>query len=753
MRLFIAEKPSMGREIAKCLKGPYINHNGYIETKEGLVTWAYGHILRLFEPEDYDENLKLWKEIDLPILPKKWQMMVDEKAKTQFQIIKKLIEKATEIVHAGDPDREGQLLIDEILDFLDNKKPVKRILLNALDEDSIKYAIENLKNNEDFQNLKLSALARARADWLMGMNLSRAFTLASNRSGKKGVWPIGRVKTPTLALVVRREEEVENFKATTYYTIKGFFEKDDIVFSGTFKANELQKGLDPEGRLVDKNELNLIQHKLLNSEDKLAIVEKYEKKKMSENPPLPFSLSTLQILAGKKFGYDPKVVLNAAQSLYEKTLTTYPRSDCEYLPENQHKDAKTIVDNIIRLNDSTFSPWAKNADITLKSKAFDDKKISAHHGIIPTTVMPDLKKLSHVEINIYKLIMQAYIAQFYKPHTYEQTKIQLKIEDEIFNVSGKVVIDLGFKILYRLTKEEEKDNEKDSNLLPKMKKGDLVNFTNLQIDEKQTKPPLRFTASTLLAAMKDIHKFVQDVDIKKKLKDIYGIGTEATRAGIIDDLIKRKLLITKNNGSKKAYLHPTNMANMIIKNLPKEMTYPDSTALWEDYLHNMAKGSGTLEEFIAMQEDFTKKMCSVAKNTVIKGDKENPCPQCRKGILVSRKGKHGDFFGCSTFPICRYTSKNMATSNNKKAATPDYEDNFFNDDMISAASLIYNEKYNKGKNDEDKSSELNVTPEYTCPHCNGKLKKVKGSNGYFWSCSSYPRCTKTFDDVNNKPQI
>ena len=253
MRLYIAEKPSMGAEIAKCLTGPIQRKDGYLITKDGIVTWAFGHILRQAEPDEYNTKYKFWKSEDLPIIPQQWKMIIDEKCKKQFEIIKGLISKADEIVHAGDPDREGQLLIDEVLDFVNCQKPVKRILLNALDEESIKKANQNLRDNQNFVNLKKSALARARADWLIGMNLSRAYTLAARRAGKKGVFAVGRVKTPTLALVVRRERELKDFKPVDYFIIKALFKHQNGQFVATWKPQDTQKGLDSENRLLDEN--------------------------------------------------------------------------------------------------------------------------------------------------------------------------------------------------------------------------------------------------------------------------------------------------------------------------------------------------------------------------------------------------------------------------------------------------------------------------------------------------------------------
>ena len=254
MRLYIAEKPSMGREIAKCLQGNSRNGDGFIQVGDNVVTWGFGHILRQAEPHEYNEKFKSWRAEDLPIVPSQWKLLVSDSCAKQFGVIKGLIDKADEIVHAGDPDREGQLLIDEVLEFVGNTKPVRRILLNALDEKSIKEAIDSLRDNADFFNLKQSALARARADWLIGMNLSRAYTLAARRAGHKLTLPVGRVKTPTLALVVRREREIENFKPVDYYTIKARFHHENGDFDATWKPSELQAGLDSEGRLIDKSE-------------------------------------------------------------------------------------------------------------------------------------------------------------------------------------------------------------------------------------------------------------------------------------------------------------------------------------------------------------------------------------------------------------------------------------------------------------------------------------------------------------------
>lgn len=654
MRLYIAEKPSMGLEIAKCLPGPLRRGDGFIETGGGIVTWGFGHILRQAEPHEYEEKYKKWRAEDLPIVPQTWKLLVENSCTKQFGIVKGLIARADEIVHAGDPDREGQLLIDEVLDYVGNTKPVKRILLNALDEKSIREANEDLRDNRDFAPLKESALARARADWLIGMNLSRAYTLAARRAGHDMTLPVGRVKTPTLALVVRREREIKAFHPVAHYVIKAEFRHANGTFTALWKPEEEQPGLDSEGRLVDKG----------TAEAKLAAfaaggegkIVAYAKTRKEEPPRLPFSLSSLQVLAGRRFGYEPQQVLDTVQQLYEKKLTSYPRSDCEYLPKNQLSAAKTILANLADGAEPQLAAWAREADDSLRSRAWNDKKITAHHAIIPTTVRADMTKLSPMERNIYFLIAQVYLAQFYPAQVYDQTKVGILYADEKFSASGRVVQAMGWKALYggkhadQGDKEEEKEEGTAS--LPAMRKGDAVAYGGGRMEEKQTKPPQRFTPATLLAAMKDIHKYVKDAEAKKRLRAVSGIGTEATRAAIIDDLIRRQFL--KAQGKKKQLI-PQPPAELLIDALPDDMTYPDKTAVWEDELHAMAAGEGDMVDFLAEQVEFARRLCGMALGAAMKTTGTYPCPRCHQGVLVKRHGKKGDFWGCTNFPRCRMT--------------------------------------------------------------------------------------------------
>lgn len=707
MKLFIAEKPSMARELAKCLPEPHQRGNGCIRTGGGIVTWAYGHVLQQAEPQDYDPKYKRWNADDLPIIPKKWKLLVSPASKDQFKVITDLIASpdVDTIVNAGDPDREGQLLIDEILDYVGNKKPVERILLNALDEKSIHESLDDLRSNGDFVHLKESALARSRADWLIGMNLSRAYTLAARRQGHRVVFPIGRVKTPTLALVVRRQRELDNFVPVTYYVVKADFLHKNGVIRAQWQPRDTQGGLDPEGRCVDEKTARSILERLQARPDGTIVENKKTKKKEAQR--LPLSLSSLQVLAGKRYGYTPQQVLDTAQELYERKLTTYPRSDCEYLPVNQRKDVPRILQNIGALEAGKLAEWAAGADGKIRSRAWNDSKITAHHAIIPTTVACPFDKLTSMQQHIYYLVAQAYLAQFYPIHEYDQTRMVIEAADETFIAHGKTVTVPGWKVLYQSDKHDEEDEEKGT--LPAVRKGDGVHYQNSQVDKKATKPPPRFTPSTLLAAMKEIYKYVKDESLKKKLKEVQGIGTEATRATIIQELIQRKFLTTEG---KKKYLKPTDDAYLLVDSLPDEMLYPDETAVWEERLYQMSLGKDDLNHFLHDQLSFLDTLVTAARKVVMHLAGIKVCPVCGSA-MVKRHGKYGDFYGCSNYPSCRHTEP------------------------------VEGEK---------KRPDAKPSP-YPCPRCHkGTFQKRTGPYGPFWVCSQ-EGCNTKCADVDGVPSL
>lgn len=644
-RLFIAEKPSMGRAIAQGLEAlgdKSRSADGCIHVGSDTVTWLFGHILEQYSPDEYDEKYKRWHIEDLPIVPSVWKLKVKPDAKKQYKIVSALAKEADEIIHAGDPDREGQLLVDELLAHIGvlKTKPVKRILLNALDVKSVQEALRYIRPNDEFVGLRNSALARSRADWLIGMNLSRIYTILARSAGYDSVVNVGRVKTPTMGLVVRREIEIRTFKPVTFFTPQVEFRHANGSFRAKWKVQE-QDGVDEEGRILKKD---LAEEILTASSVPPAKIESVEQKKGTSPQRLPYSLSALQIDAGKIFGYSPQEVLDTQQALYEKKLTSYPRSDFDYLPENQLSDAAAILKNLAAA-DSSLERFIEKADLSIKSRAWNDKKISAHHAIVPTTVETKLSDLSEKEKNLYMLIAKSYIAQFYPAQEFLSTKVELSAGGEMFTASGKVILQQGWKSLYQ---NDTKEDEEEQQSLPDMQQGDSVEFAGGKIVEGVTKPPARFTPATLLKAMKEIHKYVHDKELAASLKECSGIGTEATRAGMIDELEKRGFI--KKTGKNFV---PTEIASSMCRILPEALIYPDLTARWEDALDKIGKKEMSLADFGAQQKRFLDELLAGAKEAKIPPPRNLPlCPACKKP-LRRRKSKKGTWFwSCSGYPDC-----------------------------------------------------------------------------------------------------
>lgn len=706
MNLYIAEKPSLARAIAEGI-GRGEKKKGYISLDGGeqIVTWCFGHILAQYDPDEYDEKYKKWTLEDLPIVPSTWKLKVKKDAKEQFGIIKELIKKADYVINAGDPDREGQLLVDEVLEYVGNKKPVKRILLNALDDKSVKQALKDLRDNKDFKGMHDSALGRSRADWLVGMNLTRAFSIKSHEAGYEGALNVGRVKTPTMALVVRREQAIMNFKPVTHYQAHVVWQDGEGKIPTNWIMPEDLDGLDEEGRLLRKETAEGV---LAAVEGKTGKVVNVEKKKKQVGQHLPYSLSALQIEAGKRYGYSPQEVLDTMQGLYEAKLTTYPRSDCDYLPENQFEGAAGVLRTLSGITVKGFDKLVARADTKIHSRAWNDKKISAHHAIVPTGENPKFDSLKPIEQNLYFMVAQAFLAQFFPPHTFESTKITVECEGYKFAGTGKTIIENGWRDIYAGVS----DDEEDVPVLPDVDDGDAVIYKEGKVAEKVTKPPVRFTPATLLKAMKEIYKYVRDEALKAELKECSGIGTEATRAGIIEQLQKGGFLRTE-----KKYLVPTEKAEMAVKVLPEEITYPDVTAVWEKELEEVSDGKLSLTDFTSKQVEKINGFLEKAKKTSIATAENVPlCPNCKKP-LRRRKGSKGFFWGCSGYPECKTTFPD-------KKGKPDF-----------AAK---------------KSSATGLTMK--CPKCGKNLRQIKGKFGTFWGCED-KACGAAFPDHKDSPVI
>lgn len=669
MRLFIAEKPNVAKAIASVL-GATNKRDGYIECGNDYVTWCFGHMYEQAEPDAYisdnvprnENGKKIWREDDLPIIPNEWIITPRADAEKQLNTIRHLIERTDTIVNAGDPDREGQLLVDEILNDVGCTKPVLRYWCNAVDTVSVTRALKALENNDKYVNFGKAALARGRADWLVGMNFSRGFTLKAARGGSRVLLTVGRVQTPTLAMVVARDLEIEKFKPIPYHNIRAVIKYDNSAFVATWKAGEDQAGLDSEGRLIDTKEADRLVDLLTNSDGKVV---EYKQEPKKQYQPKSYSLSDLVAQASSSYGYTAEQVLATCQSLYEThKLTSYPRSDCSYLPEVQHSDAPEIFKSL-RDTYPDISVLINNADPKIKSKTFDDSKVTAHHGIIPTQHKGDIKKLSLVERNIFDLIVRAYIAQFYPVHEFKATTIILDVNGEQFTAGGKVVTKNGWKDVYNVTDDED-DNEKESEQkLPVMKNDDNVHCTQAKRLDSKTKAPRRFNDGTLNTAMVNIHKFVEDPAQKKLLREGDGIGTEATRATIVSELKKRGFI--ENKGKD---IVSTALGRGLIANLPELIKSPVMTAINERMLLEIEKGKRDVDSFVKLQEKFVREQIAVINTGSIKvaggvqiSDKYK-CKVCGKGLIRRPSKKTGYFWSCSGYPACKESYPDIKGSPN-----------------------------------------------------------------------------------------
>lgn len=620
-RLYIAEKPSLGRAIAAALPGAQKKGEGYIQCGSDIVTWCIGHLLEQVEPDAYDERYKKWNLADLPIIPNEWQLRPRKTASKQLSVVRKLLKSANEIVHAGDPDREGQLLVDEVLDYCKVSKTKKaaaqRLLISDLNLPAVKRALGSMRSNRDFIPLSVSALARSRADWLYGMNMSRAYTLLGKQAGYQGVLSVGRVQTPVLGLVVRRDEEIENFVPKDYYTLHALipYQRDGKAFDirARWKPSEAcQPWMDEEGRVLNKK---LVENVAGRIADQPAIVQDSEQKQTKQFAPLPYSLSALQIDAAKRFGMSAQRVLDTCQALYEKhKLITYPRSDSRHLPKDHFKQARSVCDAIAN-NSREMQSAVNGSDLSIKSKAWNDSKVDAHHAIIPTPKKTSSNVMSGDENKVYDLIARQYLMQFYPPAVYAEAKLVFDIAGGTFIAKGRQLIELGWKVL--MGKVEESDSGVDQ--VPPLAKGTQLVCREGEISEKKTEPPRHFTEATLLQAMTGIARYVENKDLKKILRDTDGIGTEATRAGILDTLFKRQLL---RRQGKQVLSTPAGRG--LIHALPPESTYPDMTAHWEHQLQSIAEKGQAYQPFM---HDLSQRLDQLM-NTV----KTSPVPDSLRSL-------------------------------------------------------------------------------------------------------------------------
>ncbi|EDX3117078.1 DNA topoisomerase III [Salmonella enterica subsp. enterica serovar Mississippi] len=644
MRLFLCEKPSQGRDIAAVL-GATKKMPGH-QTGNGVcVTWGFGHLLEQASPDAYGEQFGVpWRTDVLPVLPTTWQMRVKPDAAAQFSVIQKLLKQADTVVIATDADREGEVIAREILDYCHYQGKVERLWLSALDEASVRAALAAIKPGSATLPYYLAGLGRARADWQIGMNMTRLYSVKARESGYGSVLSVGRVQTPTLNLIVERDRDIAQFVPKPYWNVVAQLAAGGITFQAQWVPAAAY--CDEEKRCINPAAARQVVQ--LCQKNGQATVAEIETKRETESAPLVFDLGTLQQACSRRFGYGAQQVLDIAQALYEThKATTYPRTDCGYLPTSMRGEIGLVMASI-QQSDPSLSTIISRLDVQHVSRIWNDKKITAHHGIIPTKQPCDLAKMSEQERNVYQLIRLHYLAQFLPNYEVDATRISLHCGGQLFKTSGKVVVVAGWKSLFGKDAEEDADAAGDKARLPAMTKGSVCQVTGAEAKSQQTKPPEHYTEGTLIAAMKNAAQFVTDPRLKKILKENAGLGTEATRAGVIETLLKRGFVVKKGK-----HLLATPIAADLMAVLPAQLKDPGMTALWEQSLDDIAEGRMTLDDFMVKQSAWTTQLVEKGRQQTVKITlpPSPPCPICG-GTTRQRTGKSGTFWGCVNYPDC-----------------------------------------------------------------------------------------------------
>ena len=621
--LYLAEKPSLGRTIAAAL-GHGRKEKGCIRGSGWVVSWCVGHLYEQAMPEEYDPALKRWSREALPIIPERWKLTAKKAHRTQIALIKQLLSESDRVVHCGDPDREGQLLVDEVLEKQRWRGPVERAWLPDLTDAALKRALTHLKGNDHYRGLGDAAKGRSRADWLIGMNLSRAMTLTNREAGGDALISIGRVQTPTLKLVVERDRLIENFVPTDHFQVSAHFDQNGNGYQALWQPGETIA--DEEGRCLKREAAQAVTDRIGGRPGEITAVKEQAK---SEPPPLPFSLNELQQAASKRLGFPAQKTLDVAQALYERhKLITYPRTDCRYLAANQHDEAPALLTALAK---NGFAKEIEGADPQRRGRAFNDNKITAHTAIIPTANQAG--KLSRDEAALYDMVARTYLAQFHPDHRYRASRVETRCEGERFLTKGKRVLETGWRVLF--PKREEKEDERP---LPPLTKGG-VECREARVEEKRTKPPAHYTEGSLIKAMANVARFVDDQQLRKILRDNQGIGTEATRAGIIETLKKRDFL--KSQGKS---LLATPLGRQVVEQSPEQLSNPAITAWWEQSLAEVERGEESLERFEARAVTWLKRLLATVEperiHEPMKGN-ARPFAKRRRGGKGGKRGYKG----------------------------------------------------------------------------------------------------------------
>ena len=647
MRLFLCEKPSQGKDIGRIL-GATQRGEGCLNGSGVTITWCIGHLVEAAAPEVYDAALKRWSLEQLPIIPQQWRVEVKPKTATQFKVVKALLAKATHLVIATDADREGELIAREIIDLCGYRGPIERLWLSALNDASIRTALGKLRPSSDTLPMYYSALARSRADWLVGMNLSRLFTLLGRQAGYDGVLSVGRVQTPTLKLVVDRDREIAAFKSVPFWAIDVSLSAEGQAFAAQWVAPDTCT--DDAGRCLQQPVAQQAAQQIRAAGS--AQVVSVGTERVREGPPLLFDLGTLQEVCSKQLGLDVQETLQIAQALYEThKATTYPRSDSGYLPESMFAEVPAVLDSLLK-TDPSLRPIMSQLDRSQRSRAWNDGKVTAHHGIIPTLEPANLSALSEKELAVYRLIRAHYLAQFLPHHEFDRTVAEFSCGQQTLVATGKQVVIKGWRlVLAEPQADEDGDDAARSQVLPPLREGLACQVAEAEIKALKTMPPKPYTQGELVKSMKGIARFVTDPRLKQKLKDTTGIGTEATRANIISVLIARGYIVKKGRS-----IRASDAAFTLIDAVPAAIADPGTTAVWEQALDMIEAGQLTLDVFLSKQATWISQLIAQygSMSLSIKLPHGPACPQCGAPTR-QRTGKSGPFWSCSRYPDCKGT--------------------------------------------------------------------------------------------------
>jgi DNA topoisomerase-3 len=642
--LVIAEKPSVGRDVASALPGSFEKEENYLESEDYVITWAVGHLVQLKEPEEYDERFKKWRLADLPIVPPNGFELRerDAKSKKQLKVIEKLLKRddVDRVINACDAGREGELIFAYIYEKLGIPKPVDRLWISSMTRQAIREGFERLRPGEQLEPLEQAARSRSEADWLVGMNATRAATIRG-RAWVGGVVSLGRVQTPTLAMIVKREREIQAFVPEPYWLVHATF---DPRYHGLWFEGE-------ETRLKEGERADAIVAKVTG---RTGRVESVERKEQTERSPLLYDLTSLQRDANRRFGFSARRTLQAAQSLYEgKKAITYPRTSSRYLSGDLVPQLKIVADSLRPIPEyAAAAAYVVRLDQLPLGRVVNDAKVDDHHAIIPTEIEHDLSGFTPDERRIFDLIARRYLAVFHPPARYQRTTVVTEVEGERFRTRGKITLEAGWRGVYGVEadnggRQQEEDAEAEGEL-PQLTEGQAVTCVEAESEAKETKPPPRYTEATLLSAMETAGRLINDEELREAMKES-GLGTPATRAETIETLIRREYIERVGRD-----LLATPKGLQVITMLEEhKLTSPELTGDWEKKLAEIEHGRGDRARFMSEIEDFTRE--TVERIAALDKEKLRPeraelglCPRCgaQTGEIIRENSRA---YGCTSW--------------------------------------------------------------------------------------------------------